>query len=54
MIKHIVTAILSHKNKILIVKRSQKVQTFPGQWSGISGYLEKYDLLKEVYTKVGL
>ena len=44
MIKHIVTAILSHKNKILIVKRSQKVKTFPGQWSGIIGYLEKCDL----------
>ena len=44
MIKHIVTAILSHKNKILIVKRSQKVKTFPGKWSGISGSLEKCDL----------
>ncbi len=35
----VVTAVLKHGSEIFIVKRSQKVGTYRGYWSGISGYL---------------
>jgi len=37
---HVVTVFLWHKNKVCLVRRSQKVSTYQGCWSGISGYLE--------------
>ena len=36
----IVTTFLKNQNKILILKRSQKVKTMKGLWSGISGIIE--------------
>ncbi len=41
--KHIVTCFLEHNHKILILKRSQKVSTYQGQWAGVSGYMEAID-----------
>ena len=38
----VVTCLLQNKEgKILILKRSDKVGTYRGFWSGISGYIEK-------------
>ncbi|MGD1061392.1 MAG: NUDIX pyrophosphatase [Methanomassiliicoccales archaeon] len=36
----VVTAILRHGDKILILKRSDKVRTNKGLWAGVSGYIE--------------
>jgi predicted aconitase with swiveling domain/8-oxo-dGTP pyrophosphatase MutT (NUDIX family) len=38
---NVVTCILRHNKKILILKRSQKVATNKGMWAGVSGYIEE-------------
>ena len=57
--KVIVTSLLTYENKILILKRSNLVQTMKNQWAGISGYLEKKeDLLtcayREIFEETGI
>ncbi|MCF6218758.1 MAG: NUDIX pyrophosphatase [Gammaproteobacteria bacterium] len=37
--REVVTAFLRYENRILLLKRSDKVETYPGFWSGVSGYL---------------
>lgn len=37
----IVTSFLTDSDKFLILKRSQKVKTMKGLWSGVSGIIEK-------------
>lgn len=37
---HVVSCIVRDREKILILKRSAKVGTFRGFWSGVSGYVE--------------
>ena len=36
----IVTSFLTYNDKILILKRSEKVRSMKGLWSGISGIIE--------------
>jgi 8-oxo-dGTP diphosphatase len=55
----VVTAFLeSPDGKILLVRRSSRVGTFQGQWSGISGYLEdptpEGQAFREVREETGL
>jgi 8-oxo-dGTP pyrophosphatase MutT (NUDIX family) len=38
---NVVTCILRHNKKILILKRSQMVATNKGMWAGVSGYIEE-------------
>jgi len=55
--RKVVTAFLEHDGKILIVRRSQRVGTYQGRWSGISGYLEHQPLeqaLIEIREETGL
>ncbi|MFQ6022408.1 MAG: NUDIX domain-containing protein [Acidiferrobacterales bacterium] len=55
--REVVTAFLEHEGKILIVRRSQRVGTYQGRWSGISGYLEHEPLeqaLIEIREETGL
>ena len=40
----IVTSFIKNNNKLLILKRSDKVRSMRGLWSGISGIIEKDDL----------
>jgi PncC family amidohydrolase len=49
--KHVVTCFLKHKGNILILKRSQKVGSYPGKWAGVSGYIEKSDI-EQAYTEI--
>jgi PncC family amidohydrolase len=52
----VVTSFLMNNNRILIVKRSQKVGTYRGAWSAISGYMEKAPLeqaLTEIREETG-
>jgi len=37
----VVTCFLEYENRILILKRSNRVKTYKGHWAGISGYIEK-------------
>lgn len=56
----VVTAFLAHDGKILLLKRSSKVTTYPGRWAGISGSIEQGDaspderVLKEIEEETGL
>ena len=39
--KAVVTSILVRDGKILLLKRSDRVGTYRGQWAGVSGHIEK-------------
>ncbi len=41
--RSVVTSFLERKGKILVVRRSEKVGSFRGKWSGVSGFLEGTD-----------
>lgn len=49
----VVTCFLRFRGKILLVKRSGRVGTYQGRWSGISGYLpEGVDPLTHAYVEI--
>ena len=54
----VVTVFLTHRSKILVLKRSGEVGTYKGHWAGVSGYLESNDALAqaliEITEEVGL
>lgn len=55
----IVTSFITSNEKFLIVKRSEKVKTMKGLWSGISGIIEKNEepLVRakiEIFEEVGI
>ena len=55
----IVTSFLTNNNKILILKRSDKVKSMKGLWSGVSGLIENSELPLdrakiEIFEEVGL
>jgi len=57
--KKVVTCVLRRKNKILILKRSEKVGTNKGKWAAVSGFIERGDrpeetALKEVAEETGI
>ena len=55
----VVTSFLNYNNKILILKRSEKVRTMKGLWSGISGIIENNEIpisraKIEIFEEVGI
>ena len=55
----VVTCIVEFNNKILILKRSDKVRTYRGLWGGVAGYVEKNEnpyetALKEIKEEAGI
>jgi len=57
--QRVITAIVRNRGHILIVRRSQKVGTFRGRWSAISGHIEgredpKHRAIVEVREETGL
>jgi 8-oxo-dGTP pyrophosphatase MutT (NUDIX family) len=53
------SVLMDDKGRILILKRSDKVRTYKGCWSGIAGYVEKDEepletAFKEISEEVGL
>lgn len=54
----VVTSILYHNGKILILKRSDRVSTYKGKWAGVSGYKENLDpesaARKEIIEEIGI
>ena len=56
---HVCTCFLKFEDKILILKRSDKVGTYKGKWAGVSGYVETWETadvtaLKEIQEETGL
>lgn len=43
----VVSCIVKHNGKILVVKRSSEVNVYPGKWNGIGGYLDDKKNLEE-------
>src|SRR5437879_12486402 len=57
--KRVVPAILRNQGRILIIRRSEKVCTFRGRWSAISGHIEgredpQHRAIVEVREETGL
>jgi 8-oxo-dGTP pyrophosphatase MutT (NUDIX family) len=55
----VVTCILEHDGKILLLKRSKLVGTYRGLWGGVAGYVEEleepYDTaIKEIREEAGI
>jgi 8-oxo-dGTP pyrophosphatase MutT (NUDIX family) len=55
----IVTSFIKSNNKILILKRSEKVKSMKGLWAGISGIIEKDEIPLErakieIFEEVGI
>ena len=55
----IVTSFIKNNNKILILKRSNKVRTMKGLWSGVSGIIENNEVpidraRIEIFEEVGI
>jgi 8-oxo-dGTP pyrophosphatase MutT (NUDIX family) len=36
----VVTAFIRHGGRVLLLRRSRRVGSYPGRWAGVSGYLE--------------
>ncbi len=55
--REVATAVLKKDDKILIVKRGNRVDTFIGKWSCISGRIEKSPLesiIREIREETGI
>ncbi|MBS7655855.1 NUDIX domain-containing protein [Candidatus Bathyarchaeota archaeon] len=50
--RKVVTCFLKSGEKILLVKRSRKVGTYRGKWSGISGYLDEENPDKQAFKEI--
>jgi 8-oxo-dGTP pyrophosphatase MutT (NUDIX family) len=55
----VVTSFLEFGGKILILRRSEKVETYTGRWAGISGFIEKDEkplerAIREINEETGL
>ncbi len=53
----VVTSFIEKNGRILIVRRSGRVGSYQGRWSGISGYLEDEPLrqaIKEIEEETGI
>ena len=55
----IITAFIKNNNKILILKRSNKVRTMKGLWSGVSGIIENNEVpidraRIEIFEEIGI
>ncbi len=55
----VVTCLIKHEGKILLLKRSGAVSTYQGRWAGVSGYLKNNErpeqrAIKEIEEETGL
>ncbi len=49
--REVVTIFLRHRGKVLLLRRSDRVSTYPNKWAGVSGYLEG-EPLAQAYTEL--
>ena len=57
--QHVVTCFLLYNDRILLLKRSDKVRTHKRKWAGVSGYIEpgetdEITALKEIREDTGI
>ena len=56
--RRVVTCLLEHGGRLLVLRRSPKVRTYPGKWAGVSGSMEGSSALeqalKEIAEETGL
>lgn len=45
----VITVFVKHEDKILLLKRSDKVHTYRGKWNTVAGYLDE---LKPIHEKI--
>lgn len=55
----VIKIIVKYKDKILILKRSDKVRTYKGKWNTVAGYLDELKsirkkVLEELYEETGI
>lgn len=50
--RQVVTAFLRHQGKILLLKRSERVRTYPGSWAAVSGSLEESTPLAQALREI--
>lgn len=50
--KDIVTSFLFKDDKVLLLKRSDKVGTFRGKWAGVSGFIEDENSLEAALREI--
>ena len=43
----VINVVVKHKDKILLLKRSDKVSTYKGKWQTVAGYLDEVKPIKE-------
>ncbi len=51
-VKDVVSSFIVKENRVLLLKRSDEIGTFPAHWSGISGYREGNPPLQQAYTEI--
>ncbi len=57
--RYVVTCFLEYDNKILLLRRSERVGVYRGRWAGVSGYIEEGNTpyeqaLEEIREEIGL
>ena len=55
----VITVFVKHKDKILILKRSNKVRAYQGKWNTVAGYLDELKpirdkILEEMQEELGI
>ena len=55
----VINSVVQFKDKVLIVKRSEKLNFFPGYWNGVSGFLDdkksiKEKIKEELFEEIGI
>jgi isopentenyldiphosphate isomerase len=43
----VITVFIKHKDRILLLKRSDKVLTYKGKWNSVAGYLDELKPIRE-------
>jgi len=51
-LREVVTCFLQHNDRILVLKRSQKVGTHQGKWAGVSGSVEEQSPLAQALQEI--
>jgi 8-oxo-dGTP pyrophosphatase MutT (NUDIX family) len=49
---HVVTAFICHGGRVLLLRRSRRVGSYPGRWAGVSGYLEDRPPLDQALREI--
>ena len=56
--RRVVTSFLTNRGRVLLLRRSQAVRTYPGRWAGVSGTIEnvppRLQALREIEEETGL